>query len=1018
MTYLLQVSGIWIILFAAYYFGLRGLTFFNHNRLYLLCSLVLGLTVPIIAPMIEINKPEEITFQFNNKITYKHTYITTISEDAAPIINWMDILNMFMLCLYWAGVLFMASRLLIGLYSIYKMYKQGEKVVKENLEFVYNEKAHLPFSFLNKIFLSKTTSFNEEINHIIHHEITHVKQKHTLDVLFIELNHVFFWFNPILIFYKKAMKDAHEYIADNTVVSDDNKTSYINLLFNTNASDLELGLVNSFFNSQLLNRIKMMDTPRSQKSHMIKYLIIVPCLGAFTYLLASAKTDKGFNLPAAITGMLDTIPTSSNIVEATPIKESTSSIAIDEAPQFKGGKQALYNYLASNIKYPASARTEGKEGKAIVSFTVNLDGKVEEAKIIKGINEAINNEALRVVNAMNEKTLGWTPAKLGKDFVKSSFNLPITFLLQRDKNDVTKSNQNDKNPLLVVDGIELDRNSSIDDLDVENIASINILKDPEGATLIYGERGKVAVIYVRTKTPKGVVKNKPLEEVVVVALSLKTNSSVNGLKENKIVTEEELKKDKEISVGLKSEDNILYIVDGLKTKNIQNINPDNIAYMSIHKDAPTISKYGEKGIDQVIIVKTKNKDKDNIQITGIRAPAGSLFIVDGKERKNLDNFDYKTLETIDLIDEKKAIKLYGPKGKNGVVKIETYKVAKTKSSSEEKVYDFVAQKPEFPTGDKALFEYLSKNIKYPETASKNKIEGKVIIKFVVNRDGSIGDAKIVRGIGGGCDEEALRVVNAMPKWIPGKNNGKPVNVTYNLPVSFKLSGDKPNALPTQTNLGIEKSLTPLNTKSGENSDDQIYDFCSEKPYFLAGDKALFEYLTKNTRYTEEAKNNKIEGKVIIKFVVGKDGSIVNPTVVRGIGGGCDEEALRVVRNMPKWIPGKNNGQPVNVIYNLPISFKLANIKTNVADNNLGIVVKENPSLNGKLIFNVSTTDLLTELNINVVDVSGMSLGRSTVKNVKEANTIEMNISNQFNGLLIINVTQGKNANNAKIAVQK
>jgi periplasmic protein TonB len=107
---------------------------------------------------------------------------------------------------------------------------------------------------------------------------------------------------------------------------------------------------------------------------------------------------------------------------------------------------------------------------------------------------------------------------------------------------------------------------------------------------------------------------------------------------------------------------------------------------------------------------------------------------------------------------------------------------------EKKVYDFVAQKPEFPDGDKALFKYLSENIKYPAIARENGIEGKVIVKFVVSRDGSIQNATVVRGIGGGCDEEALRVVKGMPNWKPGKNNGKPVNVTYNLPVSFKLQG--------------------------------------------------------------------------------------------------------------------------------------------------------------------------------------------------------------------------------------
>ncbi len=101
-------------------------------------------------------------------------------------------------------------------------------------------------------------------------------------------------------------------------------------------------------------------------------------------------------------------------------------------------------------------------------------------------------------------------------------------------------------------------------------------------------------------------------------------------------------------------------------------------------------------------------------------------------------------------------------------------------------YLMVEAEPEFPGGMEALMKYLSENIKYPEQAKKENIQGKVYMRFVVERDGSIVDAEILRGIGGGCDEEALRVVNAMPKWEPGKQKGTPVRVQYNLPIVFKL----------------------------------------------------------------------------------------------------------------------------------------------------------------------------------------------------------------------------------------
>ena len=96
------------------------------------------------------------------------------------------------------------------------------------------------------------------------------------------------------------------------------------------------------------------------------------------------------------------------------------------------------------------------------------------------------------------------------------------------------------------------------------------------------------------------------------------------------------------------------------------------------------------------------------------------------------------------------------------------------------------ESPEFPGGMEALYKYLAENIHYPEQAKKDQIQGRVFITFVVEKDGSITDAKVVRGIGGGCDEEALRVVNAMPKWTPGKMRGEVVRVNFNLPITFKL----------------------------------------------------------------------------------------------------------------------------------------------------------------------------------------------------------------------------------------
>jgi protein TonB len=105
---------------------------------------------------------------------------------------------------------------------------------------------------------------------------------------------------------------------------------------------------------------------------------------------------------------------------------------------------------------------------------------------------------------------------------------------------------------------------------------------------------------------------------------------------------------------------------------------------------------------------------------------------------------------------------------------------------EEQIFTIVEEMPSFQGGEAELFKYLGKAIKYPQMAQESGISGVVYVTFVVDKDGKIRDAKVLRGIGGGCDEEAIRVVKAMPAWKPGKQRGKPVTVQYNLPIRFTL----------------------------------------------------------------------------------------------------------------------------------------------------------------------------------------------------------------------------------------
>ena len=114
-------------------------------------------------------------------------------------------------------------------------------------------------------------------------------------------------------------------------------------------------------------------------------------------------------------------------------------------------------------------------------------------------------------------------------------------------------------------------------------------------------------------------------------------------------------------------------------------------------------------------------------------------------------------------------------------------VEEEEEEEEAQIFTVVESMPDFPGGDEARIKYLNENIKYPQMARESGIQGRVFVTFVVEKDGSVTDVRVLRGIGGGCDEEAIRVIKNMPKWNAGKQRGKPVRVQFNMPILFKLN---------------------------------------------------------------------------------------------------------------------------------------------------------------------------------------------------------------------------------------
>jgi TonB family protein len=217
----------------------------------------------------------------------------------------------------------------------------------------------------------------------------------------------------------------------------------------------------------------------------------------------------------------------------------------------------------------------------------------------------------------------------------------------------------------------------------------------------------------------------------------------------------------------------------------------------------------------------------------------------------------------------------------------------------------VEEMPMFTGGDSALLAYIARNTKYPEKAKANGIEGRVIIRFCVTDVGGIDRVSVLRGVDPELDAEAVRVVTSLPQFKPGKQGGKPVNVWYMVPISFGLN--KPSSLTT-SNPPPKAPATP-----------QGYD---ETPAFKGGEKAMLRFVNSKLIYPKDAKENNISGKVVVRFAINSDGAVGEVSVLKGISPALDAEAVRVVKLLPAWKPGKLSGTTVKVWYSIPVEFML------------------------------------------------------------------------------------------------
>jgi TonB family protein len=441
--------------YLVYSLFLKKDTHFAMNRFYLLVTAMLSLLIPLLSLNIDLaGMPESYGYLLDTISVGSKWVEHTLPDDPLTF--------EFLIVCYSAGVAVALTGFLIRIVRLLLIIRSEGYTGHDGMKIVFlPEGSGSPFSFFRYVFITREHYHSREVPEMLMHEQVHIRQRHSADLLLIEMLAIPQWFNPFIWLYRKSMKHIHEYIADEGVIRYSvDKQVYQSALLHIGTGLIAGSLVNSFNHSLLKRRFIMMNRSKSLPHTRWKIMTIVPVM-ALLFIVFSDVSGGYFGQtlswgqPGRAMAGLTLYEASSMDPEVTwpavyaPQRHDDSVFTkVDVAPAYKGGHEALVSFISQNIRYPEEARKHGVQGTVFVSFLIDEKGKVANGKVLKGIGSGCDEEALRVVMAMPD----WNPGKNGEKPVKVNITLPIKFALS-DKDqkkdvgvDINKDTLKDKDP--------------------------------------------------------------------------------------------------------------------------------------------------------------------------------------------------------------------------------------------------------------------------------------------------------------------------------------------------------------------------------------------------------------------------------------------------------------------------------------------------------------------------------------------------------------------------------------------
>ncbi|WP_302788182.1 M56 family metallopeptidase [Phocaeicola coprophilus] len=511
LVYILKSAACLAVFYLFYKLLMSRDTFHRFNRFALLGLLVLSSLLPLVEA--SVNSPAAVQ---ETMLTLEQLLLladiqpegeSMAAATPSATVLWLRAA----LLVYLTGIVFFIVRNLCSLARLGRLIRQGKREAldsylpdrkEKNVRLVVHDHDIAPFSWMHWIVIARK-DLEENGREILIHELAHIRNRHSWDLLLADLCIFVQWFNPAAWLLKQELQNIHEYEADETVLREGvNARNYQMLLIKKAVGTRLYSMANSFNHSSLKKRITMMLKEKSNPWARAKYLYILPlaalAVTAFARPEVSAVADEISAVKVIAPAVHDSIQPNVQPAVAAP------SSALDQMPEFPGGMEALNTYLRNNIRYPQEAQKAGIQGRVIIQFIVSKDGSITDAEVVESVDPQLDAEGLRLIKNMPR----WKPGMRKGQAIRVKQTLPIRFAFTKtsDKPENSNSiflkngsyNSSLKDVILLVNEQEVSP-EIFRAIDPQRIQSVTVLKDQASLAKYTTDKSKTGIIQVKLK---------------------------------------------------------------------------------------------------------------------------------------------------------------------------------------------------------------------------------------------------------------------------------------------------------------------------------------------------------------------------------------------------------------------------------------------------------------------------------------------------------------------------------------